>query len=210
MRHLPLIPLLALTYLAQAADGQPTTHHLRLEVQSLPTGIDVESRAAGGSASQSVDADSAGRLGLGYWHAWHPEDGGDASFLLGGGLDLSSFSFSSNNVKSTITQTGLFVEPALGYRLVPWFSLEAALRGGFGQVKTTSDAPGTNIGDTTYAEASLRLRGVFTLKPGLELFADVGYLHQQFSYKYRVLNIDVTQDLTVAGGFAGLGVGWGF
>lgn len=205
LRPIALLLVSSLALQLQAEDDA-RLHHVRLTVHNLPSDLDVETTGFGGSIDSEADADSAGRLGVGYWYGGAEE----VSFLIGGGLDVGGYEFRSDNETTEFQQDGIFIEPGVAVRFASWFSAEAAVRFGVGRVQVESTVDGLDIDDTAYGEFSLRLRGVFTVARGLELLVETGYLRQQFSYEFEVLNQDVEQEVTVDGIFGGIAVGWGF
>jgi len=202
-----LLLLIAVPVTLLHAEDDSALNHLRLGVQSLPTKLDVKTSGFGGSRTDSVDADSAGRLSLGYWYGGGPEE---VSFMIGGGLDLSSFTFKDSGETLDITQSGGFLDLGVAWRVVHWFTAEASVRLGAGLVRTESSVSGVEVDDTGYGEGSARVRGVFTIGQGLELLVETGLVHQQFTYEFDVLGETVKQRVTAQGAFAGAGIGWRF
>ena len=87
-----LLLLSAFACVAAAQDG--SAHHIRLGIQSLPRDVEVETTATilGREVSATSDEkwDDAGRLTLGY--QWTMDREAPVSFILGGGLAISSLS----------------------------------------------------------------------------------------------------------------------
>lgn len=200
------ILLLSALVLPCAAVDETRLHHLRLTVQSLPSDLEVETSGFGGSIDSEADADSAGRVSIGYWYGGAEE----VSFLIGAGLDVGNFKIEENDETTEFEQAGVFIEPGVALRIAPWFSAEVGARFGLGSVQVDTTVDGLDIDDTAYGEVSLRLRGVFIVAQGLELVVETGYLYQQFTYEFEVLNEDIEQEVTADGLFGGLGVGWTF
>jgi|GEM_PF-6236460 len=210
---LALLAGLATTVIAEDAastlhDG--SRHHLRLSLQGMPTDFDIEYDDGSSTATSSREADSAGRLGIGYfWGGGRP-----VSFLLGAGLEFTGFefsgTFSGTNGDYTIGEAGLFVEPGIAFQPVPWFTAEGGLRIGFGSVNVDIEDSNLTVDDTGYGEVGLHVRGVFMVTRGLELIAEIAYVHQTFTYDYDIGNATVEEIVTVKGPVAGLGIGWAF
>ena len=206
---LTLLAGLATTVVAEDA---PSTlhagshHHLRLSLQGMPNDFDIEYDNGSNTITDSRTADSAGRLGIGYfWGGGRP-----VSFMLGAGLELTGFEFSGTGGEYKIGEAGLFVEPGIAFQPAPWFTAEGGLRLGFGSVNVDIEDSNLTVDDTSYGEVGLHFRGVFMVTRGLELIAEVAYVHQAFEYEYDTGNATIKETVTVKGPVAALGIGWAF
>lgn len=197
-------PTVAAAAPAPAATGN--NHHFRLTLQSLPESLEVETTSGGIAPARSIDIDEGGRLGVGYWWGGHRQ----ISFLLGSGIDFTSFTFDDGTRENTIDQAGVFVEPGLSVRFTPWFSGELAGRLGVGVASASNSSDDTTQSNRGYGEISLRTRAVFTVARHLELFVELGYLGQAFSFSYQQPGGSVVQEVKLSGGFGALGVGGAF
>lgn len=205
MRH-PILIMSTLVVSTLTAAEEESPHQLRLTVQTLPTEVEVETSALGGTLSDEYDAECGARLSLGYWHGAAREG---VALLLGGGLDVGGFEFEERGVSTEFTQFGAFIDLCAAWRPLPRLQVEAAVRAGAGMVHTDTTAD-IEVDDTAYWEVSARLRAVVDLVGGLHLLAEAGYLHHEFNLDYTALGTAIDQTVTASGPFAGIGLGWRF
>lgn len=181
-------------------------HHFRLTLQSLPESLEVDTSSGGTATTRSIDIDEGGRVSVGYWWGGHRQ----ISFLLGSGIDFTSFTFDDGTRENTIDQAGVFVEPGVSVRFAPWFSGELAGRLGVGVARASDSSDDTTYTDRGYGEISVRTRAVFTVARHVELFVELGYLEQAFSFSYQLPGVSVVQEVELSGGFGALGIGGAF
>jgi len=194
-----LLPLLAVGGLA-AAD---TEHRLRLTFQGLPTDYEVDAQATLGgftvTGSDQDSYDSAGRLAIGYSARF--ASSGPVAFILGAGV---AFSGSERN-DLTVREFGVWIEPGVSIRLAPWFDLEAGIQLGAGVGKAEQN--GDDLAKESYGEFTLLIRPVITIAPGIQLFAELGYMGRSQHFEDDENGIDVEADVDVAGVTGSIGIG---
>jgi hypothetical protein len=213
------VVLFAFAAIAGAAeDAQDLTFSdVRLTLSSLPTKVHtkLDNKSTGVSATSDDTIDSSGEIAIGYQYSHYKDNG--LGFLVGIDLDIIGTKDESNGVKDTTSNVGPAVQLGLGYRVNSLFNLEGTLVGGIGfSSEKVSGFFSKDIESTSgaYTKIGVLIRAVFTLKPGLQLFAQGGYLSFEQTLKYDAdpsINLGQLEFTNTAkGGTFGLGAGWRF
>lgn len=202
-----LIPLLlALPLAASAAENG---HSLRLGLQGMPTDYETETTvdlgAFSGAGEGEGEWEDAGRVTLGY--RWTPDRDGKLAFGLGVGLALTGFADDGNG-EFEMAGVGAWIAPGLIWRPLTWLELEAGAHLGGGSAGADA-AGGFEYDTTSYGELGLDLRAVVVLRR-VELMLEGGWLSQtaEFDWENDTLGAEGTTEVTTAGGWGGIAVGF--
>lgn len=192
-------------------------HEIRLSLIALPTSISshLENKSTKKTYDATYSIDSAGELSIGYQFSHYVAP--TLAVLVGANLDIIGTEDNANGVTDTTSNVGPSLHLGASLRPVDFFNMEGLVFGGFGtSEEKVKGAYSKDISSSSgsYTQVGVELRFVFTMGPGFQLFAQVGYIGLRQTLKYSrdsSINLGELEFTNKAdGGTYGLGAGWRF